>query len=199
MAERDGGGIRYEWPSELSDQDMLDIIDLMNVVAVRERTIGFLEPLSPEDGLALMRSYDADLRRGTVMLLAARTGDGRIVGMLTLARPPLPAQRHVVEMRRCVIAPKYRGQILLGGWEHALTKVRDLGCEIMTIEVRDDGPVELWRAIGFRDYGMLPDYARKDGKTVAGYFMYANCGEVLDNHARTGSWVVAATAPSIAV
>lgn len=181
--------MQYDWPRELAEQDMLDIIELMNAVAGRERTLGFFEPLSQEDGLALMRAYDSDLRRGALELLAVRNDEGRIVAMVTLARAPLPARRHIVDMRRCVIAPKYRSQFLLEGWEHAVRKVRDMGCEVITLEVRDDGPVELWRKIGFRDYGFLPDYARQDGEPVAGYFMYATCSEILDHFERTGTWL----------
>ncbi len=181
----------YDWPRQLSHKDMLEIVDLMNAVAVREHTLGFFEPLSQEDGLALMRDYDAQLRRGELELLAVRADDGdrRIVGMLTLERAHLPARRHVIDMRRCVIAPESRGQFLLQGWEQALYRVRDLGCEVITLEVRDDGPFELWRRIGFRDYGVLPDYARHDGAPVTGYFMYARCSEVLEHFATTGSWI----------
>src|SRR5687767_10519458 len=112
--------MQYDWPTELSDSDMVEMLELMNSVAARERTLGFFEPLDREQGTALLRAFDADLRRGTVRLLVARTDEGRIVGMVTLARAPLPARRHIVDMRRCVIAPEYRGQFLLEGWEQAL-------------------------------------------------------------------------------
>ena len=182
--------MRYDWPGELSERDKLDIIELMNAVAVREHTLGFFEPLSVEEGLALMRDYEADLQRGVLELLAVRNDEGRIVGMLTLVRAPLPARRHVVDLRRCVIAPEYRGQFLLEGWEQALYRVRDMGCEVITLEVRDDGPVDLWRKIGFRDYGLLPDYARHEGRPVDGYLMYARCSEVLAHYEETGSLII---------
>lgn len=181
--------MHFDWPTDLSRQDMLDMTGLMNAVAVREHTLGFDEPLSEEDGLALMRAYANDLRRGAIDLLTARDGNQRIVGMVTLARAPLPARRHVFDMRRCVIAPDFRGQFLLEGWSHALRKLGALGCDIITLEVRGDGPVELWRRLGFREYGRLPDYARHAGQPVIGHFLYAVRAEILAHYERTGSWL----------
>jgi ribosomal protein S18 acetylase RimI-like enzyme len=181
--------MRFEWPTELSESDMREIIDLMNIVAVNEHTLGFFEPLTETEGLALMRAYAADLRKGTVDLLVARNDESRIVGMLTLARAPLPARRHIVDMRRCVIAPDYRGQFLLEGWEVALRKVGAMGCEVITLEVRDDGPAELWQRLGFRVYGRLPDYARHEGEPLDGHFMYARRSELLAHYEATGSWL----------
>jgi ribosomal protein S18 acetylase RimI-like enzyme len=181
--------MRYDWPRELSEQDMREMIALMDAVAVRETTLGFYEPLGEEKGLPLMRAFDAELRRGAVELLAVRTDEGRIVGMVTLARAPLPARRHVVDMRRCVVAPDHRGQFLVRGWAEALRRVGEMGCEVITLEVRDDGPGGLWQRLGFREYGRLPDYARADGRAVTGHFMYARRSEILAHHEATGSWL----------
>lgn len=179
----------FDWPRELSEQDMREMVDLMDTVAVREKTLGFFEPLGEEKGLRLMRAFDADLRSGAVNLLVARDEGGHIVGMVTLARAPLPARRHVFEMRRCVIAPEHRGRFLLEGWAEALRRLGELGGEVITLEVRDDGPAGLWRRLGFREYGILPDYARADGRPVTGYFMYALRSELLAHFETTGSWL----------
>lgn len=188
----------YEWPRELSRKDMLEMVELMNSVAVREHTLGFFERLTEDDGLALMRAFDAELRKGNLDVLLARTDEQRIVGMVTLARAPLPARRHVVDMRRCVIAPEYRGQFLLEGWQQALTKLGELGCDVITLEVRDDGPVELWQRLGFREYGRLPDYARQDAQPVTGHFLYAHRAEILAHYEATGSWLHAIETPAAA-
>lgn len=180
--------MEFDWPRELSEQDMRQMIDLMNTVAVRETTLGFYEPLGEDEGLALMRSFAADLRRGAVELLLTRDEKDGIVGMVTLAVASLPARRHIVEMRRCVVDPAHRGTFLLEGWERALTKAADLGCSVITLEVRDDGPKDLWRRLGFRSYGLLPDYARVAGRQIDGHFMYALIDEVVKNRESTGSW-----------
>ncbi|AVH97413.1 MULTISPECIES: GNAT family N-acetyltransferase [Streptomyces] len=183
--------MRYEWPRELSEKDMREMIELMDAVAVKEQTLGFYEPVGQEKGLPLMRAFDADLRKGAIDVLAVRDEeDDRIVGMVTLARAPLPARRHIVDMRRCVIAPDRRGQFLLEGWSEALHKARSMGCEVITLEVRSDGPVGLWERLGFREYGRLPDYARLDGReAVTGHYLYARIADVLAHFEATGTWL----------
>lgn len=179
----------YEWPRALTDADMRQMIALMNDVALHEATLGFDQPLGADAGLALMRAFDADLRREAVELLAVRTDDRSIVGMLTLARLQLPARRHIVEMRRCTIAREYRGTFLIAAWGEAIQKVQEMGCDIITLEVRDDGPGKLWERLGFREYGRLPDYARSTGRSVTGQYMYALLPEILEHYAATGSWL----------
>ncbi|MFE9170847.1 GNAT family N-acetyltransferase [Streptomyces kebangsaanensis] len=182
--------MRYEWPRELSEQDMREMIELMDAVAVKEQTLGFYEPLGLEKGLPLMRAFDADLRKGTLHVLVVRDeDDNRIVGMVTLVRAPLPARRHIVDMRRCVVTPDRRGQFLLEGWAEALNKAHELGCEVITLEVRDDGPTKLWERLGFREYGRLPDYARADGRAVTGFYMYARITDILAHFETTGTWL----------
>lgn len=181
--------MKFTWPRRLSMKDRHDVIRLMNAVAVRETTLGFHEELSMDAGLALMEDFDEDLRRGRVEFLAVRTDDDTIVGMVTLAQAALPARRHIVEMRRCVVDPSYRGSFLLRGWEHAVARVREIGGEIITLEVRADGPEELWRRLGFQSYGLLPDYARVRGNSIVGHYMYAVRAEIEDHFRTTGSWV----------
>ncbi|MDD9382728.1 GNAT family N-acetyltransferase [Streptomyces sp. ZAF1911] len=181
--------MHYSWPRELSEQDMREMIELMDAVAVKEKTLGFYEPVGLEKGLPLMRAFEADLQKGAVDLLHVRTDEGQIVGMVTLARAPLPARRHIVEMRRCVVAPDYRGQFLLEGWAEALRKVGEMGCDVITLEVRDDGPSALWQRLGFREYGRLPDYARADGHPVTGFYMHARLADIKAHFEATGTWL----------
>ncbi|MEV4759484.1 GNAT family N-acetyltransferase [Micromonospora sp. NPDC049559] len=180
--------MRLEWPKALSARDMREMLDLMNGVAVQERNLGFNEPLNDEDGLALMRAFDEELRRGAVRLLLVRGEGERVIGMVTLARAPQPGRRHVVDLRRCVIHPDHRGRFLDTGFAEALRATAEMGCDILTLEVRDDGPMRLWQRLGFQEYGRLHDYARKDGRSVTGYFMYARRADLEDHFRRTGRW-----------
>ncbi|WP_434739630.1 GNAT family N-acetyltransferase [Micromonospora sp. SH-82] len=181
--------MRFDWPTTLPEQDMRDMITLMDSVAVREMTLGFVEPLGEEAGLALMRAFEDDLRRGALHLLTARADDGHVVGMVTLARAPLPARRHVVDLRRCVIHPAHRGQFLLEGFGHTVAKAAQMGCDLITLEVRDDGPLQLWERLGFTEYGRMPDYARRDGRSVTGHFLCARRADLEAHFQRTGSWL----------
>ncbi|ACC76262.1 GNAT family N-acetyltransferase [Paraburkholderia caribensis] len=177
----------FEWPSSLSRQDMTELVDLMNTVSTRETTLGFFEPITASTGLEMMESLDADLRARAVELLIARERPGgRIVGMLILARQALPARRHIVEMKRCVIEPGYRGRFVLNGWRLALERVKEMGCEMIVIDVRSDGKAEqLWRRLGFVEYGRLDDFARVNGRVITGYFLRAYVDDVIAYQQRT--------------
>ncbi|CAN0620811.1 putative acetyltransferase, GNAT family [Burkholderia multivorans] len=178
--------MKFEWPSSLSRQDMSDLVDLMNTVSTRETTLGFYEPIAEATGLAMMEALDADIRGGALNLLIARDAPGeRIVGMLILARQTLPARRHIVEMKRCVIEPAYRGRFVPDGWRLALERVQEMGCDMIVIDVRSDGKAEqLWRRLGFVEYGRLDDYARVNGRVITGYFLRAYVKDVLAHRNR---------------
>ncbi|KUZ26764.1 GCN5 family acetyltransferase [Burkholderia territorii] len=173
--------MKFEWPSSLSPQDMKELVDLMNTVSTRETTLGFFEPISASTGLTMMEALDADIRvRAVDLLIAREQPSGRITGMLVLARQALPARRHIVEMKRCVIEPAYRGRFLLDGWRLALERVREMGCDMIVIDVRSDGKAEqLWRRLGFVEYGRLDDYARVNGRVITGYFLRAYVDDVI--------------------
>lgn len=180
--------MQLAWPASLSSQDMHDMVQLMNTVSTRETTLGFYEPISLAYGLQMMAALDADVRSGAVHLLLARNAGGTVVGMLSLARQSLPARRHIVEMRRCVIDPAYRGRFLLAGWRMALERVQQMGCDIIIIDVRSDGKAEqLWRRLGFVEYGRLDDYARVNGRIITGYFLRAYVADVLGHQTDAGT------------
>jgi predicted GNAT family N-acyltransferase len=173
--------LHFEWLEKLSGQDMLEMVALMNQVAVRETTMGYHDPLSPQVGRELMEGIDDELRSGICHLLVARdpaAGD-RIVGMVTLAPYKLPARKHIVEMKRCVIAEEHRGTFLLDGFGVALEKCLALGCDRVVLDVRSDGPEQLWRRLGFQEYGRMEDYARVRGRTVAGIYLQGQVRDLL--------------------
>lgn len=168
---------------------MRQLIDLMNTVAVKETTLGFYEPLDIDAGMALMEGLQADVKKGSCHLLIARDGTQKIVGMIILAQQALPARRHIVELRRCVIDPSHRGKFLLDGWRLAVDKVRQLGCEVMILDVRSDGKAEqLWRRLGFQEYGRMDDYARVRGRIITGYYLRAYVSDILHHWQTKGSY-----------
>jgi len=181
--------MQFDWPSSLSLLDMKQMIELMNTVAVRETTLGFHEPLDMNAGMALMDGMLADVKKGAIHLLIARDDTQRIVGMIVLAPQTLPARRHIVELRRCVIDPAYRGQFLVEGWEVTLEKVQLLQCDVMILDVRSDGKAEqLWRRLGFQEYGRMDDYARVRGRIITGYYLRAYVKDIQLHRQTRGSY-----------
>jgi predicted GNAT family N-acyltransferase len=163
--------MRLEFVKELSVQDMDAIVVLLNQVAVRET-------LSATAGRAVARNIDEEIRKGTSHVLVARDANGTIVGMITLTPQQLPARKHIVEMKRCVIHEDYRGTMLLDGLRAVLEKTEELGCDRVVIDVRSDGPEKLWRRLGFEEFGRLADYARVRGNVVAGVYMQASTAQL---------------------
>lgn len=173
--------MHHEWLEQLTEQDRADIVALMDDVALHETTMGYHEPLSPELARALTDSMDEEIRHGTAHVLAFRDFDagGRIVAMVTLTPSKLPARRHVIEMKRGTIGRAYRGRILHELFRASMRRALELGCDRVILDVRADGPERLWRLLGFQEYGRMEDYARVNGRTVAGIFMQATVAEVL--------------------
>lgn len=181
--------MQFDWPSSLSLLDMEQMVQLMNTVAVRETTLGFHEPLDMSVGIALIEGMQADVKKGSIHLLIARDDAQKIVGMIVLAPQSLPARRHIVELRRCVIGPAYRGQFLVDGWELTLDKVQQLNCDMMILDVRSDGKAEqLWRRLGFQEYGRMEDYARVRGRIITGYYLRAYVKDIQLHRQTYGSY-----------
>jgi hypothetical protein len=82
------------------------------------------------------------------------------------------SRQHTMHAKRAVIARRARGKLLHQAAAEALTKAIALGIEILTCDVAADGPVELWKSLGFKEYGVLPDYARRHGRSLDGHFLY---------------------------
>ena len=165
------GNYTYAWPGALTDEDKKGLLALYDDVARHEGTLGFYGELDTDEGRSLVDSYASALESGAIHVLVVRDPEG-IVGTLTLEQPALHARRHIVDLKRCVIARRSRGQFLLDGWSEAKKRAYSLGGRVLTLEVREDGPVDLWKSMGFQEYGFLPDYARRDGSPVAGHYLY---------------------------
>lgn len=190
--------VTITWPQSLTEPEMLQLIDLMNTVAVRETSMGYSEPIGREFGLAIMRGIDEELKAGKSHLLLVTATDGRLVGMLTLAMNSLPNRAHILEMKRCVIHPEERGRFLLKAWDDAVQKCQELGVEMIVIDVRENTKgYQLWKRLGFREYGRLHDYARVGDRKITGIFMHMYVKDALARKQATGSYMPReAAAPS---
>lgn len=167
--------MRYEWATTLDERDNEQILAIINTVAANEGTNGIPRPLTREEGEAFTCALAASIARGDAhQLLARDENDGRIVAIATLEPVKMnPARKHVIEIKRMAAAPGSRGfgTYLLGGWSAILDKCRDLGCDIVNIDVSEDGPYLLWQKLGFRVWAKIPDYARVGSRKLDGYYL----------------------------
>lgn len=170
-----------EWAKNLTRSDEAQTLAILNAVASKEGTNGIPRPLTAEEGAKLMASLKRGLRYGEChQLFARRERDRRIVGIATLERNKIHARSHVAEVKRMAMAEEVRpfaGRCLLAGWRAIIEKCRELGCDIINIDVSEDGPHELWQRLGFRVYAKIDDYARVGERRLEGYFMHVYVSE----------------------
>jgi hypothetical protein len=170
-----------EWAQRLTQTDEEQVLAILNAVASKEGTNGIPRPLTAEEGAKLMSSLARGIRYGECHQLFARRGaDHRIIGVATLEQNKIHARSHVADVKRMAMAPEVRsfaGRCLLAGWRAIMEKCRELGCDIINIDVSEDGPHELWQRLGFRVYARIDDYARVGERRLEGYFMHVYLSE----------------------
>lgn len=174
----------FEWSAGLSATDKAQMLAILNAVARREGTNGMSRPLTDEEGAKFTGHLDEAIRRGDCHQLFAR--DERthaIVAIATLEQIKMnPARAHVIDIKRMASAVEARGfgRFILEGWQVILEKCRKLGCDIVNIDVSEDGPYEMWRKLGFRVYAKIADYARVGERKLDGYFLHVYVDEALE-------------------
>lgn len=158
------------WPTKLSEAERCDLLFLYDEVARHEATHGFTGSIANEIGRRIVDSEAESLAAGQILMLLARDSEG-IVGSLILQPYTSHARKHTLAAKRAVVARRSRGTFFPLMVETAIQKSIAIGAEVVTCEVAADGPLKLWKSFGFIQYGVLPDYARRHGESLDGYFL----------------------------
>ena len=165
----------FEWSKGLTESDKIQMLAIINTVAGNEGTNGIPRPLSEKEAAKFTSALDYALRHGECHQLFARDEkDGRIVAIATLEQIKMnPARAHVVEIKRMATAPDRRGfgRFILEGWRVILEKCQEIGCDLINIDVSEDGPYQMWEKLGFRVWAEIADYARVGDRKLNGYFL----------------------------
>lgn len=192
--------MRFEWSTGLTESDKIQMLGILNAVAANEGTNGIPRPLTPEEAVKFTSTLDRAVRNGECHQLFARDEKrGQVVAFATLEQIKMnPARAHVVDIKRMATAPDRRGfgRFLLEGWRVILEKCEELGCDLINIDVSEDGPYRMWEKLGFRVYAEIADYARVDDRKLNGYFLHMYVREgyaALDRFARQSRYRVKAT------
>lgn len=164
---------RFElyWPTHLSEDERRDLLSLYDEVARHEATHGYTGPLTNDVGRNIVDADAESLAQGRTRMLLASDVHG-LAASLILEQYTSQSRKHTMNAKRAVIARRARGKLLHRAAAEVLTKAVALGVEVVTCDVAADGPVELWKSLGFKEYGVLPDYARRHGRSLDGYFLY---------------------------
>ena len=159
------------WPTCLSEEERQQLLALYDEVARHEATHGYAGSLANDVGCSIVDADAESLAKGRIHMLLARDIHG-LVGSLILEQYTSQSRKHTINAKRAVIARRARGKLLHQAAAETLAKAVALGVEVVTCDVAADGPVHLWKSLGFKEYGVLPDYARRHGRSLDGHFLY---------------------------
>lgn len=122
--------------------------------------LGWVAPPSRHEIDALLAKVRAASRAGDGALRLAYAGD-RLVGLGYWLRYERPTHRPHADLEKVAIAFEAQGL----GAGRLLTaalvdSARDAGIEVLTLDARGDNAkaLQLYRTLGFREYGRLPDF-----------------------------------------
>jgi ribosomal protein S18 acetylase RimI-like enzyme len=183
----DSVDVAFDW-AVVDQDDLLDEIrDLFNASLELDDIIGFPRALPGDQPTDYLEELRADLNAGRKRILLGRSPDRTLIAMAILRRSLMPNCRHVGEISKCVIHPSCRGRgVLTQGVRHLLEYCRIAEIDVLTLDVRKGTRAEgLWRALGFQQFGELPDYARTEAGTHAGVYLWAPVRVLLDAAQRT--------------
>ncbi|MFI1739447.1 GNAT family N-acetyltransferase [Streptomyces sioyaensis] len=128
--------------------------------------LGWVEPPGSDEVAALMDRVLRAARDGDGALRAAYAGR-RLVGLGYWLRYARPTSRQHADLEKLAVAPETHGR----GVGRALTAAlvadaRDAGIEVLTLDARADNTraLRLYRSLGFREYGRLPDFVAMGGR-----------------------------------
>jgi ribosomal protein S18 acetylase RimI-like enzyme len=165
--------ISVEELTEFGNGDLHDLCDAAEAAIREGGGFGWLAP-PPRP---IMEAY----WRG-VLLVPERTLfvgrlDGVIAGSAQLVRPPRnnEAQAHAAQMTTNFVAPWARGHGLAKAIALAVEDAaRRAGFATLNLDVREtqDRAIRLYRSLGYRQWGTHPQYARVDGRMLAGLFFW---------------------------
>jgi hypothetical protein len=166
-------GIDYEWCTTVDDALVARIVELMRETSASAPIIGFAEQISDEAAAAYVADLRANLAAQKCRLLVISTAPGLLIGLCTLRRNLNPNNGHITDLAKGMIREAFRGGLVLPAAFHEIALQCEAdGVEIVTLDVRAETPAhKTWQRFGFETWGVMPDYARAQGRVHAGHYM----------------------------
>lgn len=133
-------------------------------------SLGFHAPLAPETARAWWTRFP---RAGVILLLAER--DGRIVGTVQMHDGESANGAHRGEVAKLLVHPDQRRQGIARALLTAIeAEARAAGKTLLHLDTREGDPGNaLYAALGYRDAGRIPNWARDAaGNLSATVFWY---------------------------
>ncbi|MCL7493561.1 GNAT family N-acetyltransferase [Streptomyces sp. MCA2] len=128
--------------------------------------LGWVDPPGADEVAELVDRVLRAARSGDGALRAAYAG-GRLVGLGYWLRYARPTNRQHADLEKLAVAPEAHGQGIGRSLTSALVEdARDAGIEVLTLDARADNTraLDLYRSLGFSEYGRLPDFVAMGGR-----------------------------------
>jgi ribosomal protein S18 acetylase RimI-like enzyme len=138
-------------------------------------SVGWLPPLGTDEADAYWRTVEAAVAAGTRVLLAARDGEGALVGSAQLALETRPNGRHRAEVTKVMVLGAARRRGIGRALMDALAaQARRCGRTTLVLDTRaGDASERLYAVTGWTRAGTIPEYARSAGGALdASAFYY---------------------------
>jgi len=165
--------VNYAWPSSVDEALADGIVHLMRQTTQAAPFIGFDTTINDEQAEGYIEELNANLASGKCHVLAISANNLGLIAKCVLRRNRNPNNRHIADLSKGMIAEKYRGGLVLAAAFVEIARFCDTeGIELLTLDVRAGTHAQrAWERFGFRTYGVLEDYARVEGQSIAGRFM----------------------------
>ena len=136
-------------------------------------SVGFLPPLSAVDAQEYWQSVFQEVAQGSCLLLVARAG-GQVVGSVQLALATKANAQHRAEVQKLFVLTSQRRQGIGGALMHAVEQAaREAGRTLLVLDTRQgDNAERLYRALGYREAGVIPAYALSANGTLDGTVIF---------------------------
>ena len=128
--------------------------------------LGWVDPPPADEVAELVDRVLRAARSGDGALRAAYTGR-RLVGLGYWLRYARPTNRQHADLEKVAVASEAHGQGIGRSLTSALVEdARGAGIEVLTLDARADNTraLDLYRSLGFSEYGRLPDFVAMGGR-----------------------------------
>jgi ribosomal protein S18 acetylase RimI-like enzyme len=154
----------------LDAKELDDLADVLIACVADGASLGFHPPLA----VNAAHDWRAGIPRDGVILLVAER-DGRIVGTVQLQPAESENGAHRGEVAKLLVHPEWRRQGIGRALMLALEdEARATGKTLLVLDTREGDPSnDLYRALGYREAGRIPGWARDaSGKLSTTVFWY---------------------------
>jgi ribosomal protein S18 acetylase RimI-like enzyme len=124
-------------------------------------SIGFIVPFDPTKARAYwLDRVAAPHAAGSKLVLIATLGEA-IAGTAQLDLDSMPSKRHHAEVSKVLVDPRYRRAGVARALMQAIERRADEeGRWLLTLDTAGDAAEALYRSLGYRLAGAIPNYAR---------------------------------------